>query len=258
MQRAASAAQYELLTDSNGTMELKSNNSGPSGKSLNFQTIDIDFETSLDRSQYVCVCLMQNPDVSVCCSNMRITGLLSVALQGNYRVNKGHVQQPDRDIGVDTMEFWIPERWPKGHSLALQIKPPIEQFGTDNLTSGICRPVNGPNAWVADVKDPAPTLTLRWDKAKTFSRIELSFDTDWDHPMESVLMGHPYNVVPFCVRKYCIIDALGNVIYQCKDNHQTRNTIFLDPPVTTDELRLELTSPDKNIPVSLFEIRCYE
>jgi len=32
------------------------------------------------------------------------------------------------------------------------------------------------------------------------NRIILNFDTDFDHPMESVQMGHPENRVPFCVK----------------------------------------------------------
>jgi hypothetical protein len=142
--------------------------------------------------------------------------------------------------------------------MAMQVDPPIKQFGADNLPNGLCRPFNGPNAWVASLKDSKPTVMLKWESPKTIRRIELSFDTDFDHAMETVLMGHPYNVVPYCVRKYRLIDALGKVVYECNDNHQTRNTISLDNPVTTDEIRLELSSPDSHIPASLFEIRCYE
>ncbi len=156
------------------------------------------------------------------------------------------------------MEFWTPGRWPEGHNLAIQVDPPIKEFGTNNLTNGLCRPYNGPNAWVADLNDSNPTLTLKWDSPKTIQRIELSFDTDFDHAMESVLMGHPYNVVPYCVREYRLIDALDRVVYECTDNHQTRNTILLNTAVTTDELHLELSAPDSHIPASLFEIRCYE
>ena len=33
--------------------------------------------------------------------------------------------------------------------------------------------------------------TACWAEPRTVGRIELAFDTDFDHPMESVLMGHP-------------------------------------------------------------------
>jgi hypothetical protein len=223
-----------------------------------FQSVEIDFETSIDRSDYVFVCLMANPDVSVRCSKARVTGILSAGLQGNFRVNSGHLQKPDRDIGVETMEFWIPQRWPDGYNLAMKVHPSIKLFGVENIVNGMCRPVKGPNAWVAGPDDPNPMITMKWNDTKTMKRIELSFDPDWDHPMESVLMGHPYNIVPYCVREYRILDDKGALLYQGIDNHQARHTIIFDTPITSTELRLELKSPDQHIPASLFEIRCYD
>ncbi len=71
-------------------------------------------------------------------------------------------------------------------------------------------------------------------------------------------MGHPHHIVPTCVRRYRLRDALGRVIYACDDNHQTRNVIRLNNPVTTDVLILEMHAPDRHIPAALFEMRCYE
>jgi hypothetical protein len=75
--------------------------------------------------------------------------------------------------------------------------------------------------------------------------------------MESVLMTHPETVMPFCVRSYKIVDDTGKVLYEKKDNYQTRNTIRLDKAVTTKELKIEFEQSSPDIPVSLFEIRCY-
>jgi hypothetical protein len=86
----------------------------------------------------------------------------------------------------------------------------------------------------------------------------LSFDTDFDHPAESVLLGHPETIMPFCVRAYRILDAKGNVLHKCSDNHQTRNTIRMERPVSTDRLTIELTHPSNQTPAALFEVRCYE
>jgi hypothetical protein len=249
---AKKISSYDLIKQGRGAK----NRVDPSPQES--QTLELKFDALLDQSQYAFICLKRNPAVSVRCSKTRITGLLSAWLQGHHRVNNGHLQKPSRDIGIDTMEFWIPQRWPDGHNLSMSFQPPLALFGVDNLTNGVCRPTVSPNAWVADVNDSNPSLTLKWKQVKTIRRIELSFDTDWDHPMESVLMEHPRDVIPYCVRKYRIIDALGKVVYECKDNHQTRNVIQLDSPVTTDELRIELISPDKHIPAAVFEIRCYE
>ena len=65
-------------------------------------------------------------------------------------------------------------------------------------------------------------------------------------------------MVPFCVQDYRILDAEENVVYECKGNYQTQNSIILDTPTITDSLQVELASPAENLPAALFEIRCYE
>ena len=42
---------------------------------------------------------------------------------------------------------------------------------------------------------------------------------------------------------------------QRTDNHQTRNVIVLESPISTRELRLELEAPAPHVPAALFEIR---
>ncbi len=253
--------QLELYTETNGSLSLEQDFSSPhtsTGKTGMLQKISVQFETQLDQAQYVFMCLRDNPDIYIRRSQQHVTGLMAVASRGSYRVSNGHVQKPDHDIGVDALEFWIPERWPNNHLFAMKFEPALDVFKSTNLTNGYSRPVTGVNAWVADFDDRNPFLTLSWNRPKVIRRIELAFDTDYDHPLESVLMGHPFNIVPYCVRQYRILDALGRVIYRCNENYQTRNVITFDTPVTTDFLKIELSSPDKNIPAALFEIRCYE
>jgi len=168
------------------------------------------------------------------------------------------VQKPDRDIGVDTLEFWIPARWPDDHNVALSIEPALDVFGPENIKNGIHRPVNSPNAWVANPSDAKPVLTLRWEQPRALRRVELTFDTDSDHPMETVLMGHPFRVVPSCVRAFRLLDSYGRVVHDSRDNHQTRQVIVWDQPITTDTLQVVLEAPDRDIPAALFEVRCYE
>jgi hypothetical protein len=44
----------------------------------------------------------------------------------------------------------------------------------NNIRNGITRPTNLPNAWVADLKDKDPVLTINWDHPQSIQRIELS------------------------------------------------------------------------------------
>ena len=83
------------------------------------------------------------------------------------------------------------------------------------------------------------------------------FDPDYDHPMESVLMGHPERRMPFCVERYRVLDENGHVLAMCANNHQARNVLVLAQPVTTRALRIELTAPTPRVPAALFEVRCY-
>ena len=71
-----------------------------------------------------------------------------------------------------------------------------------------------------------------WASPQAIRRIELSFDTDFDHPLEHVLMGHPERVIPFCVKAFHIC-ADGREVASVTDNHQTRRIVNLPAPLTT-------------------------
>lgn len=222
------------------------------------QRITARFDTAIDAARYVFVCLMKNPAVAVRTSEQRVTGLLSVSSVQNPAVSNFGVQEPTEDIGVETFEFWTPVRRPKGQNLAVTVEPPLRLFEPANAVNGWARPTTGPNAWVAAPGDPTPTLFLDWDHPQTIRRIDLGFDTDFDHPMESVLMGHPERVMPFCVRRYRILDERGRVVGACDDNHQTRNSLVLNEPLVTSSLRIEVLETHGRAPAALFEVRCYE
>ena len=238
--------------------------------------LPLKFDAQIDGPRYAFVCLMANPDVAVHLSDRRVTGVLAVTQKFNRAVAKSPRQEPPPGSGIDSFEFWIPQRRPAGKNLALNISPPLEAFGVANLTNGLARPTNQPNAWVADFAHEQPVLRLAWDKPQTIARIELSFDTDFDHPMESVLMGHPERVMPFCVRevtvaipaKVLVLAGYHNgggsnssdterLIFQITENHQSRQVIQLPTPVTTEALELRLAAPGANVPAALFEVRCF-
>jgi hypothetical protein len=70
-------------------------------------------------------------------------------------------------------------------------------------------------------------------------------------------MGHPERVMPFCVRRFTVRTCCGKVVADVTDNHQTRKTIRLEQPVTTDRLTIHVDHPLGHVPASLFEVRCY-
>lgn len=221
------------------------------------QPLRLPFRHVFTDERYAFVCFFGNGDISLRCTEQRLTGVLSLCHTVNLAVAKSAVQQPTEDIGVDTFEFWQPKRRPAGHNLSLALAQPLECFGAVNVVNGVARPTTQPNAWVADLADERPVLTLRWSQPQTIARVELMFDTDYDHPMESVLWGHPEDRMPFCVPAYRVLDEAGNVLASATGHYQTRASLVLPQPVKTSALRIELERPAVNIPAALFEVRCY-
>jgi hypothetical protein len=219
--------------------------------------IQVEFEEHMQEQGYAFITFLKNPEVQLHFTGKRVTGILSVFNGVNKAVSNYGKQTPPEEIGVDAFEFWCPQRRPAGQNVAFKYTAGIDGFEAVNVRNGIDRPTTQPNAWVADWEDQQPALTLTWDKPQQVSQVELFFDTDYDHPMESVLMSHPESVMPFCVRNYVVKDEKGNVLAQKKDNYQTYNSIELSQPVTTSKLVIEVEHPSANVPAAIFSVRCY-
>lgn len=219
--------------------------------------IELDWDTTFTDSQYAFIILRKNAAVSAYLSDWRLTGLLSLFQTENKAVSNTGVQTPPEDIGVDAFEFWTPRRRPAGQNLALSFSRPLHTYAAENVKNGYARPYFSPNAWAASPLDAFPRLFVKWKKEVTIQAIHLALDTDFDHPMESVLMHHPDKVMPFCIRNYYIYDGRGNLVRKINGNYQTRNIIELAEPLVTDELVVECEHPAVNVPAAIFEIRCY-
>ncbi|MBO9617455.1 MAG: FAD-dependent oxidoreductase [Niabella sp.] len=212
----------------------------------------------LDAEQYIFLVLHKNPAIKVARSSQRITGILSVFNTVNPAVSNYGKQEPPEDIGIDPFEFWCPQRRPAGHNLALTLSEPVNGFTATCIKNGIARPTTQPNAWVADCKDPQPFVSLQWEQPVTIKKMILSFDTDFDHPMESVLMTHPETVMPFCVRDYIIYNDRDEIIYEKTGNYQTRNVLLFEEGITTTRLKIAVQHPSESTPAALFEVLCFE
>lgn len=221
-------------------------------------TLLLSFAAEIPEVCYGFFCLYKNEKVKLAYSPIRITGILSVFNLVNEAVSNYGRQVPVGDIGMDEFEFWCPQRRPEGYNLAMQIIPGLDCFDGENIRNGLARPTTQPNAWVADRKDPEPAIQLNWEETKKIRRIILKFDTDADHPMESVLMTHPETVMPFCVRNFTIYDDQKNILYRKMGNYQTIQVIDLATPVSTRQLTIAVEHPSENTPAAIFEILCYE
>ena len=219
--------------------------------------VEVDFEISIEADQYLTLCLLANEHVEVALTDVRMTGVLAVNKKVNHRVSTDSSQNPPTDIGVDAFEFWIPARRPAGKNLAMTFSPAINGFDASNVCGGAERPFKTSNAWVAALDDDEPFLDFSWDTEKHIRRIEVSLDTDFDHPMETVLMRHPEPEIPFCVPEIKVLDSSKNLIGHVENNHSTRQ-IFSFESLVTKSLRLQFSRRHQNVPVSVFRVRIYE
>jgi hypothetical protein len=183
--------------------------------------------------------------------------VLSVFNYINPAVSNWGKQEPKEDIGVDTFEFWCPIRRPEGRNLSIAMELSDDVFAVDNIRNGIDRPVSHPNAWVADPADATPSVTMAWDSNQEIGTIEICFDTDFDHPMESVLMGHPENVMPFCVSTFSVEDENGKLLWSDQDNHQTIRRFKPAEKITAQKLIFRFEHPSEHVPAAVFAIRCF-
>ena len=221
------------------------------------QEITLDWKSEFDDLCYVFVCFMKNEQVKIQYSETRISGIVTVFNATNPAVSNYGKQEPTEDIGVDTFEFWCPQRRPEGRNIAMKLGTEINLFESENLRNGFQRPIASPNAWVADYSDRNPTINFEWPEETKISSIEFVFDADYDHPMENVIFLQPETVMPFCITEVKVYNDKNELIGSIENNHQNRRTITLSGPVSTQNLKIELANSNENTPVSLFEIRCY-
>lgn len=154
------------------------------------QEISIQFKASFDECQYVFVCFMANENVSLPESDELLTGTTTVMNQKNEAVSNYGRQDPPENIGVDSFEFWCPQRRPDFKNVAFHLDRSLDIYNEENIRNNIVRPVGGTNAWTAAFDDKTPYVDLLWNEEQSISEITLFFDTDTDNAMETIQMGH--------------------------------------------------------------------
>ena len=223
------------------------------------QTVTFSTTKTQSLDHYSFFCLMKNENIKVRLSNDRVTGLMTVENKINKAVSNYGRQDPPAEINVDSFEFWTPQRRPEGKNIALKLSKSLSVFKTDNLKNSEVRPTsNGnTNAWVANIEDKSPSISLNWNEKVAIKTIKLFFDCDYDHALETTLMGHPEEVIPFVVSDYRIKDASGSILKEVTGNYQAINTIELEESISTEKLLFEFIKNEEHIPVSVFKISIF-
>lgn len=224
--------------------------------SVGEQYLNFSFESTFEIEQYAFLTILSNDYVKVMTSEQRLTGTMSLFQKKNIAVSNYGAQLPPGGIGVDSFELWTPKRRPDGKNLAFQVSPSIELFDKNNIGNGYVRPYLKSNAWAASLKDNSPEITLSWNTPQKIKKIRLFFDTDYDHPMESVQMGHPEDIIPFCVQNYSIYGKDDNLLFKKTGNYQTINEVEFESEIDCTELTIRMEHPSKEVPAALFDIVC--
>jgi len=219
------------------------------------QKVTVLFKNKLHEDQYAFLIFRKNPLAKIRCSQLRITGIISVFNKTNPAVNNFGKQVPPENSGFESFEFWCPERRPKGENIAMNISPALDCFSAQNIVNGFTRPYIQPNAWVAGTDDASPVITLSWDKMLIIKSLTLFLDPDYDHPMESSQFGHPEDVMPFVVRDFSVYNEKAELLYEVKNNHQTMVTLTNGAEHHCQKLIIRLKRPQEHVPVSIFQIQ---
>lgn len=256
---ASSTLNAELWCSSregNTTPDVKLAHASAHVEAGNSLRVVLHFDAVLDRDSHVFVILEPAPALILHLSKDQAPGVLTLWQRMNRMVAKSAVQSPPEGSGIDEFAFWLPDRRPAARNLALALSPPVRCYEPRIAVNGWARPWCGANAWAPARNDSEPWLRLDWDEPRRIESIEITFDTDFDHPMESVLMGHPERVMPGCVTGFALRTAEGRTIASVTENHQTRWRTKLNEPVTTTALEL-LILDHGPAPPAIFEVRCY-
>ncbi|MDR1192377.1 MAG: FAD-dependent oxidoreductase [Verrucomicrobiales bacterium] len=209
--------------------------------------LPVNFAASMPADGYAFVILGANPDVTLATSEQRVTGLA--------RLRYSHSEDYAK-IGGESYDTFIPDRRPGGHNLAFTVSGGLACHGAGHLQNCWQRPTCRSNAWVAAAGDAAPTLTLTWLAPQKISRVSLFFDGDYDFACETVLWWQPERVPVFCVKRYEIRDARGEVIVSVDDNHQAAVHHDLSVPLVTDSLTVNILET-WGAPAAVFAVNCY-
>lgn len=211
------------------------------------ERLALDFGYEYRSERYAFVCFMTNPNVRIAQSGMIVSGLTSVYNHINPAVSNFGRQTPPAGIGVETFEFWCPKRRPEAKNIALSFSPALDCFGAENLKSSYYRPYLKPNSWIPAKDDMTPWAKVDFGEDKKISSIRVFFDTDADHAMETVQMGHSESVMPCCYRNLKVYDGKGVEIAKIEANHSSVREIRLGHPLVTASLKIELEPLADNV-----------
>lgn len=255
----AATLRAELWTSErrgNTTPDLRLSTLDVSLPSGDLVEVPLEFPVTLSAPAHYFVIVPMQPGIRLHLSKAQLPGVLTVSQKMNAAVAKSVLQVPPENFGIDAFAFWLPERRPHARNLAVRFHRPLALYDPLNVINGTNRPWRGTNAWAPAAEDQAPVLTLHWKRPTELRSITITFDTDFDHPMESVLMTHPECVMPGCVRSFRVSTVEGITLAEVEEHHHTQWALLLETPVTTAGLLIEILQHGE-APPAIFNVSCF-
>ena len=217
----------------------------------------IPAKAELPETGYAFLILRANEQVSVRLSSQKGTGLARLNHNGEQRRGDSHNDYlPANEAGCESFELWFRENRLKfQHNLALKLDQPLHGFSISNVTRFPLRPTTLPNAWVADTADVQPELLISFDFPANIESLTLHLDPDWDHPLETVIKQHGFQVIPSLVRNFDVIDEAGNCFASVRDNRQASVCVqFPDVQKLRSAIKIRFLQPSSGWPVAVFGV----
>lgn len=212
------------------------------------KVLRLGFQVALEEKRFLFLKLPVDPRIKLLCANTRVSGRLLLTC----RDRTGY------EWGYGGFDLYPPVRRPDGWPLIIRCLRPIRSHAVSELKNGLLRPVGGVNGWAPSVNDEAPSVRLTWQRTQTIAEVQIVFDNDLDHAMESVLMGHPERAMAHCVRSFEIADQDGRVLHRTTDNHHGLVRVILAEPIQIRSLELRLGATWGEAVPTVFDFRVYE
>ena len=150
-----------------------------------------------------------------------------------------------------------PTRW-EPHStsvcMAIQVKPESKPFGPQNVIRGTHRPDKWSNIWISSNELPA-SLELKWEGAKKFNTVILTFDTNQGRRENAALFRYPD-----CVKDYDVeaqVSGEWKTVASIKDNYMRHREHRFDR-VEAAKLRLKVLATNGAPAARVYEVRVYD
>jgi hypothetical protein len=219
--------------------------------------VSVDFQSILEKPEYLTVVILPAPGLSVFESHSSFPGILRLHHGANMQVATSAVQIPPPDSGIESFEFWIPDRRHAAFLWAASFTPALTPYHKRFLMNTYERPFIESNCWAVKPGHNQPAeILIKWKNIQKINRLIISMDSDFDHPMESVQLTHKDRVSPFLPRLLRVKDDMDSTVASVEKIHNSRVDIRFEHSLTTSSLTIQIPESWGEI-ISIFRISAY-